>query len=70
MDDKERQKALHKEMTDVEEAYHSAYPNVRAPIMSAVIAALLGRDGRGMLAWGVVGIIVAVIFWIAYAVWK
>lgn len=70
MEDEERQKALHKDMTDVEEAYHSAYPNVRAPILSSVFAALMGRNGRGMLGWGVVGIIVAMLFWAAYAIWK
>jgi hypothetical protein len=70
MEDKERQKSLHKDMTDAEEAYHSAYPNVRAPIMGAVITALLGRNGRGMLVWGIVGVIIAVIFWIGYSIWK
>ena len=68
---KERQRALHRDMTEEEEAYHAAYPNVRAPILGAMMAALLGRNGRGMVLWGLVGVMLAVFLWVGLAyLWR
>jgi len=66
---KQRQKYLHKTMTEQEEAYHSAYPNVRYPYLSSIFVGIFSRGGRGALAWFAVGIIVIAIVWAIYAMW-
>lgn len=66
---KERQTYLHHTLTDQEEAYHAAYPNVRYPYLSSIFVGLFSRNGRGALAWFAVGIIVVAVVWAVYAMW-
>lgn len=64
MDERDRQKRLHSDMTDTEEAYHQAYPDVRAPITSAVVGGVFSRYGRYLLLGGLFGALVAIAFWV------
>jgi len=63
MDDKEYHEMLHRNFDEREEAYHAAYPNVRAPYTEAILLALLGRNRVGFILWGVVGLCVGGLMW-------
>ncbi|MFC4769626.1 tripartite tricarboxylate transporter TctB family protein [Effusibacillus consociatus] len=60
------QERLHKQFTPMEEEYHAAYPDVKAPGSTAFLRGLLGRYGKGFLVAALIGAAVAVFFWIVF----
>lgn len=69
MKERDRQQKLRSDMTETEESYHQAYPDVRAPITSAILTGLFGRNGRYLLTGGVIGVLAAVVFWLVMWRW-
>lgn len=63
---RKRQVSLHQQFTDTEEAYHNAYPDTKHPYLDSILMILTGRDARGFLLWGLVGVVVAGLFWVVY----
>lgn len=61
------QERLHKRFTPIEEEYHAAYPDVKAPWTTAFLSGLFGRYNRGFIIWALVGAGVAVLFWVLYS---
>lgn len=60
----QEQERLHKRFTPIEEEYHAAYPDVKAPWTTAFLSGLFGRYNRGFLLWALIGAGIAILFWI------
>ncbi|MCL6599066.1 hypothetical protein [Alicyclobacillus macrosporangiidus] len=63
-----RQQDLRRQFTEGEEAYHAAYPPVRAPILGGLLVSI-ARSWKGMLVAGVIALAAAAMFWGVYAYW-
>lgn len=66
--EREEQERLHKQFTPIEEEYHAAYPDVKAPWSSAFLTGLFGRYGGGFLLYALIGAAIAVAFWVIVTV--
>lgn len=66
--ERKKQKRLHKQFTPIEEEYHAAYPDVKAPWTSAFLTGLFGRYNRGFILWALGGAAIAVLFWIIVSI--
>ncbi|GAX90049.1 hypothetical protein [Effusibacillus lacus] len=66
--EREEQRRLHKQFTPIEEEYHAAYPDVKAPWSMGFLRGLFGRYGKGFLLAALVGAAIAAAFWAAFAI--
>ncbi|WP_018131173.1 hypothetical protein [Effusibacillus pohliae] len=66
--ERKEEERLHKQFTPIEEEYHAAYPDVKAPLTAGFLTGLFGRYGKGFLLAALIGAAIAVGFWIAFAI--
>ncbi|BCJ86172.1 hypothetical protein [Effusibacillus dendaii] len=62
------QERLRGSFTPIEEEYHAAYPDVKAPWTSAFLSGLFGRNNAGFIMAALIGAAIAVAFWAAYTI--
>lgn len=67
---RKEQERLHKQFTPIEEEYHAAYPDVKAPWSYGFLMGLFGRYGKGFLLASLAGAAIAVFFWIVIMVFS
>jgi len=65
-DDKRYQRRLHKYYSPGEEEYHNAYPDTRYPWTIGFLRGFTGRYRSGYILWAIIGVLVALGFWISY----
>lgn len=66
MEDDKLQEKLHHAFSDQEEAYHSAYPDVRYPYLTGIMAALFGRDRGKFIIAGIVVLLLVGVVWAGF----
>jgi hypothetical protein len=66
MEDKKLQEKLHHSFSDQEEDYHAAYPDVRYPYLTGIMAAFFGRDRGKFIFGGIAVLLIVGAIWAGY----